>query len=101
VLEMAGYETVIAEGGMDALEKIEEHSGIQIIVSDMNMPMMDGVQLFEELRSQGHKQPFILLTGEDAEPLRAAHPQMDAILTKDEHLQETLPGLVESFLAGT
>lgn len=98
ILEMIGYETVIAEGGMDAMEKLAENPDIRLVVSDMNMPIMDGVQLFAELRQQGFNQPFVLLTGDDATPLRLAHPDMDGVLTKSEDLQEELPELVESLL---
>ena len=99
ILEESGYDTVIAEGGIDALEKIAGNPSIGIVISDMNMPFMDGVQLFEELRQQGDARPFVLLTGQDAEPLRVAHPDMAAVTTKDEHLQETLPELVRLLLA--
>lgn len=98
ILEMAGYETLIAEGGMEAMEKLTEDSSIRVVVSDMNMPFIDGIQLFAELRQQGFTQPFVLLTGDDAAPLRSAHPDMDAVLTKDENLQEALPELVASLL---
>ena len=101
ILESAGFEPLIAEGGMDALEKMAENPSICAVVADMNMPFIDGVQLFEELRQQGFLQPFVLITGEDAAPLRLAHPDIDAIMTKDEQLQETLPGIVDSLLAGT
>lgn len=99
ILESAGFCTVIAEGGMDALEKMAEDPTIRLVVSDMNMPFIDGIQLFAELREQGFRQPFVLLTGEDAAPLRVAHPDMDAVLTKDEQLQESLPEMVESLLS--
>ena len=99
ILESAGYATIIAEGGLDALEKMAADDTVCIVVSDMNMPFIDGIQLFAELREQGFRQPFVLLTGEDAAPLRLAHPDMDAVLTKDEDLQEALPELVEALLA--
>jgi CheY-like chemotaxis protein len=98
ILESAGYGTVIADGGVDAMEKIVAAPSIQAVVSDLNMPFIDGVQLFAELRQQGFAQPFVLLTGEDAAPLRSAHPDIDAILTKDEELQEILPEMVASLL---
>jgi CheY-like chemotaxis protein len=98
ILETVGYNVVIAEGGMDALEKIAANPAIDIVVSDMNMPMIDGAQLFTELRENGYNQPFVLITGEDSEPLRSAHPGIDAVLTKDEHLQDTLPETVNSLL---
>lgn len=98
IVESAGYDVVIAVGGMEALEKIAADPAIGMVVSDMNMPFIDGIQLFAELREQGFKQPFLLLTGEDAEPLRLAHPDMDAVLTKDGNLQDVLPELIESLL---
>jgi CheY-like chemotaxis protein len=99
ILESAGYSTIIALGGLDALEKMADDPAIRMVVSDMNMPFIDGVQLFAELREQGFRQPFVLLTGDDSAPLRAANPGMDAVLTKDEELQEALPELVESLLS--
>lgn len=98
ILESAGYVVLIAEGGMDALEKMAETPSIALIVSDMNMPFIDGLQLFAELRSQGDQRPFILLTGDQAEPLRASHPEIDAVITKDDQLQEQLPQLVQTLI---
>lgn len=99
ILEAADYNVVIAVGGMDALEKIAADPAIRMVVSDMNMPFIDGIQLFSELRQQGFAQPFVLLTGEEAAPLRLAHPDLNAVLTKDEQLQETLPELVGALLS--
>lgn len=91
ILDSAGYLTMVVEGGMDALEVLSENPGIQVVVSDLHMPLMDGVQLFAELRGRGFRQPFVLLTGCDPDSVREAHPDLDAVLVKDEELQETLP----------
>lgn len=99
ILEANGYDVVLAIGGMDALEIMATDNSIKMVVSDMNMPMIDGVQLFAELQEQGFKLPFVLLTGEESAPLRLAHPDLDAVLTKDENLQDTLPELIESLLS--
>jgi CheY-like chemotaxis protein len=101
ILESAGYGTVISIGGIDALEQMANDPTIRVVVSDMNMPVMDGIELFAELRKNGFSQPFVLLTGEEAAPLRIAHPDMQAILTKDEQLQEALPEIIESLLASS
>ena len=94
ILEAAGFRTIIAEGGMDAMEKIAADPSVGVIVSDMNMPFIDGIELHAELRKQGYVQPFVLLTGEEAAPLRAAHPDIDAVMTKNEDLQDDLPEVV-------
>jgi CheY-like chemotaxis protein len=98
ILESAGYSVIIAESGMDALEKMANTPSITVVVSDMNMPFIDGIELFAELRGQGDMRPFVLLTGEEAAPLRAAHPDIDAIVTKDEQLQEKLPECVHTLI---
>lgn len=98
ILESAGYGVVIGVGGMEALEKMTADPTIRMVVSDMNMPFIDGIQLFAELREQGFDQPFILLTGDEAAPLRVAHPGIDSVITKDGNLEEALPELVESLL---
>lgn len=99
ILESSGYSTIIADGGVDALEKMAADPTVRIVVSDMNMPFVDGIQLFTELKEQGYSQPFVLLTGEEAAPLRAAYPGLAGVLTKDEDLQELLPEMIESLLA--
>lgn len=99
ILEMAGFEVLLATGGGDALAKMAEYPAIRGVVSDMNMPMMDGVQLFTALRQQGFTRPFLLLTGEDAAPLRLSYPEIDAIISKDEELQSTLPERMNLLLA--
>lgn len=98
-LETSGYEVVLADGGMDALEKVADDPLIKVIVSDMNMPLINGVELFEELRQQGFLNPFVLLTGDDVATLKNNHPDIDAVVAKDEQFQELLSSLMEKLMA--
>lgn len=43
------YEFVFAINGIDALEKIKQHPDIDIVLSDINMPQMDGLTLLSKL----------------------------------------------------
>jgi CheY-like chemotaxis protein len=99
VLESSGYEAVVAEGGLDALERLAADPGLRLVVSDMHMPVLNGAELFQEMRRQNLTQPFVLLTGQDAGGLRRDNPDMDAVLQKDETFQETLPELVKAILS--
>lgn len=97
-LESAGYEVVIAEGGIDALEKITQEPLIKVIISDMNMPMINGAELFQELRKAGINQPFVLLTGDEPDSLKKMYPDIDAVIEKNEDLQDNLPDLIEKLI---
>jgi CheY-like chemotaxis protein len=94
-LELGGFAAVTAEGALDGLEQLARDGSIQAIVSDLNMPLMDGLAFFRELRQQGFTQPFILLSSQDG-PLE---PGIAAVLAKDEHFQEALPERVAALLA--
>ena len=99
VLEEMGHEAILSEDGVDAADKLNSESDIEMIISDMNMPMVSGLDLFRELREQGNTLPFILLTGDTPDVLRASEPRLDACLLKDFGLDETLPQVIRDVLA--
>jgi len=51
VLESSGHGVVEAENGMDALNRLENGT-FDMVVTDINMPEMDGVELIHRLRDQ-------------------------------------------------
>lgn len=70
-LRREGYEVVGASNGMDLLENIEAfrrqvHDGrffdVDLIVSDIRMPWMSGLELLRELRTLDKVTPVILIT---------------------------------------
>src|ERR1700741_2152537 len=44
-----GYEFVFAQNGEEALQKVSEHPDLDIVLSDINMPVMDGLTLLSRL----------------------------------------------------
>jgi two-component system, chemotaxis family, chemotaxis protein CheY len=66
-LERVGYAVVEAGDGVEALQKLSEHSGVRLIICDIHMPIMNGIELLEQLHSRGIKIPIMVLTAE-AEP---------------------------------
>ncbi|WP_068616882.1 response regulator [Paenibacillus tuaregi] len=67
------YEIVgMAKNGLEALRMVSEHQP-DLILSDIRMPVMDGISLIKELRSQGNLCEVLLLTGyQEFEYARAA-----------------------------
>lgn len=65
-LKKAGYETVEAEDGLDALEKIKAHPQVALILCDVNMPKMDGLTLCSKLHQMPalSKIPIFMITTE-------------------------------------
>ncbi|MBU0664767.1 MAG: response regulator [Proteobacteria bacterium] len=99
VLEDLGYNCQLAENGVEAMEILAGEGGCDLVISDMNMPLISGIDLFRELRNQGSSLPFILLTGDDPEGLLAEEPKLDACLFKDFSLEESLPQVIDEVLS--
>ncbi|MCF3648620.1 hybrid sensor histidine kinase/response regulator [Synoicihabitans lomoniglobus] len=68
-LEMHDYRVVTATDGREGLEKALRHRP-QLVLSDLLMPVMDGLEMLRELRQTefGREVPFIFLTSRSALP---------------------------------
>ncbi|MDH5326590.1 MAG: sigma-54 dependent transcriptional regulator [Gammaproteobacteria bacterium] len=60
-LALAGYQTVMAQDGMDAMAIMEKHS-VDLVVTDIQMPKMDGNTLLKSLRSRWPDLPVVMIT---------------------------------------
>jgi DNA-binding NtrC family response regulator len=64
VLEDGGFHVLTAENGRDAIKVSESHPGeIDVLVSDVIMPGMDGPALAEELKETDPNLPVLFVTG--------------------------------------
>ena len=61
VLEDAGFETLTANSGPEALEVLSE-SDVDLILTDMKMPAMDGIDLLERIKKEDADLPVIMMT---------------------------------------
>jgi two-component system chemotaxis response regulator CheY len=70
-LKSSGYEVVEAVDGMDGLEKAKGKS-FNLILTDQNMPRMDGLTLIKNLRAlpQYKTVPILMLTTESSDAMK-------------------------------
>lgn len=70
-LVSGGHEVVKAVDGVEALDQLREHSP-DIVITDLNMPNMDGLEFIEAARKEpaGSAVPILLLTTETAQVLK-------------------------------
>jgi two-component system chemotaxis sensor kinase CheA len=101
LLEANGYEVRIAVDGMEALEKLHEET-MDLVISDLMMPRMDGFQLLEHIRRDQKlaKTPFIIVSSmesrEDQE--RGLALGADAFIVKRKFDQRELLETVRQIL---
>jgi len=65
-LEFIGFEVSLAADGIEALNTFIDRS-FDLVITDINMPIMDGWDLARCIKEKSPKTPVILMTGEDKE----------------------------------
>ncbi len=65
-LKSKRYDVVEAANGKEALVKLDEHQDIALVITDLNMPEMDGLALIQQVRQFGKKKdlPIYVITTE-------------------------------------
>lgn len=98
LLSMEGYRVVTARDGEKALEKLE-HDPPDLIITDLMMPGMDGLELSRRVRKhpQTAKTPIILSTAASARVTEQDDPLFDVVLQKPVDI-DVLLGAIRSLL---
>ena len=98
LLESSGYETRSCSCGKEALARLGEEV-FDILITDFQMPGMDGLELIGKARNMAPTMAMILVTGVPPEDLgdRLKKSRLDAFLSKPLDWQE-LSLLLESLL---
>ena len=73
-LSNAGYDVIEAEDGDDALLKIASAPAVDMLITDLNMPKMDGLELIQKIREDNKHRftPIVMLTTESSEEKKRA-----------------------------
>ncbi len=80
----SSIQVVTARGAVEALELLQSDSAFQLIVSDLNMPILSGIEFIRRFRIQNHTIPILVLSS-----IQTDHSVAKALeLGADDYLQK-------------
>lgn len=96
LLEDEGYAVESANDGREAMAVFLQNPAMDLVLSDMNMPGMDGLELTREILKVNGEVPILLLTARDDESFtsEARLCGVSRCLVKDENLMDEIAGIV-------
>ena len=81
-LRLMGLEVEQAHDGFEALKQLD-NSHFHVVVSDIRMPGLDGVELVKRIRQKLEGIPIVLISGDPTATMEAIpHPELLRVLTK-------------------
>ena len=95
-----GYNVTVAENGKDSLKQLKKHR-FDLLITDVNMPHLNGLELIRMMKKKGRKEKVILISGEpvDKNLFNKESVPVFAQLTKPfrmNHLLDTVVSALES-----
>jgi CheY-like chemotaxis protein/anti-sigma regulatory factor (Ser/Thr protein kinase) len=99
VHKLGGWEAIFAANGIEALDVLEKQT-LDVVLTDMLMPEMDGLQLVQAVRSRHPTLPVILMTAHGSEDIAIQALQKGAAsYVPKKSLARDLPETLEQVLA--
>ena len=96
-LRSRGYTVIEAGNGALAIEAFERHAGkVDLVVSDVVMPEMDGPTLLKELRKRNADLKFVFVSGYAGEAFKENLPAGQAFLAKPYTLKQLIAAVKET-----
>jgi two-component system chemotaxis response regulator CheY len=88
------YALVYASDGHQALDRLRDHDDIDLVLLDVNMPNMNGLEFLAQLRSDGSRAmlPVVIISteGRDEDTVRGLEAGATAYIKKPFHSEEIL-----------
>jgi two-component system chemotaxis sensor kinase CheA len=94
ILEAAGYRVETARDGQEALVRLTSERDIELVVTDIEMPEMDGLELLRHVRANPDRSslPIVVVSarGGDEDRRRGVEAGADAYIVKEQFEQQAL-----------
>jgi two-component system chemotaxis sensor kinase CheA len=104
ILEASGYRVETAQNGREALQKLKAGLDVAMVLSDLQMPEMDGLQLLAAIRHDEATEslPVAIVTskGSEEDKRHGAEAGADAYIVKEDFNQQALLDTIERLVGG-
>jgi two-component system cell cycle sensor histidine kinase/response regulator CckA len=98
ILTAAGFPTAVASHGQEALDMIDAGCDVRLIITNLEMPVMDGLELAERVQRRPDAPPVIFMTGH-SEDRQAGRKGMSGMLLAKPFTPERLVAFVKGALS--
>ena len=82
-----GYETLLAADGREALDIVRTEPNLALMLTDMMMPDIDGVELLKQVRYSHPRLPVMLISGHSREEINSALRGIEVSLVVQKPIQ--------------
>ena len=91
ILSGEGFEVTLAKNGKDSLKQMKNHR-YDLVITDMNMPGLDGLGLLKRMKRAGRREKIIVMTGDpfDQSDFEKEIPPIYMQLKKPFHMTQFL-----------
>ncbi len=99
LLTEAGAETTLCVTGLEALQKLREHESFDILITDLQMPGLDGLKFIDQLRTFNEDIGVIVVSGNDENITSEIEHRLviDSVIVKPVERNKLL-GEIKSFI---
>ena len=83
VLEYEGYQVTACHNGLQLFEQLEQEDGFDLIISDVRMPALTGLEVLESQFDNSERPPFICMTAFGDQQTHETASRFGAVATID------------------
>jgi CheY-like chemotaxis protein len=91
-----GYHVDVATNGREALQKLSGRTGrFQVVITDIRMPGLSGVELIEHSRAAGYAGPFVVCAAQITDEIRQRLRELGVqhVIDKPARMSDIISGL--------